>query len=86
MYYINDKCRIKKQRLLFNLSYKVQIVPLVIYGLVCACGHTHTHTHTHARTHAHAYPHESDFRKPGTAGNLRTITRNGFGLDWTGII
>ena len=30
---------------LFNQSYEVWIMPIVIYGL--GGGHTHTHTHTH---------------------------------------
>ena len=34
----------KKQPKLFNQSFKVKTVPLIIYGL--RGGHTHTHTHT----------------------------------------
>ena len=66
---------------LFNQSYVVHIMPLVICGLWGGDTRTHTHTHTHTRahtyTHTHTHiqtytnmhtniPHRINFKKPGT--------------------
>ena len=58
---------IQKLYNLFNQSYRVHIVPLVINNLrgqthtQTQHSHTHTHTHTHAHTrtctHAHTHAH-----------------------------
>ena len=50
----NLKTELKSSRTIFKQSYKVKIMPLVIYGL----GGIHTHT----------FAHESDFKKPGSTG------------------
>ena len=46
----------EKQPQLFSLSFKVKIMPLVIYGL--RGGHIHTHI---------LWQNESDLKKPGAA-------------------
>ena len=46
----NCSCHIKAVEL-FNQSYGVHIMPLVINSLGGGYTHTHTHTHTHTNTH-----------------------------------
>ena len=53
----SHEMELEKQPPLFNQSYKVKIILLVIYGL----GGVHTHT----RTRTHTFAGESDFKKPG---------------------
>ena len=56
---------------LFNQSYEVHIMPLVINSL--GRGHTHTSTHTHTHTNMHTNdPHRINFKKPGGAPGLKT--------------
>ena len=45
MFYISYKSEFKSSK----LSYEIQIMPLVIYGLKGGHTHTHTHTHTHKK-------------------------------------
>ena len=51
----------EKQQKLFNQSYKVKIMLIVIYGLRSVQADTDTNTHTQT----YRCPHKSDLRKPG---------------------
>ena len=77
MHYIDCKSHeseLTSNRILFNLSYKVQVWLLVIFAFggghthahTHACLHVHApHTHTHAwHTHRRTHLHERDFKKP----------------------